>query len=235
MSRKKRNKHFWKEKQLIRLKMKDVEIHQAIKNQGWIELDEPLPNGYYAEWVLRADILRREDVAAFQEALDACKERIWNRNSEFRYKNKKTKKWEKINPKLKALQKEAYDKLSPSAQKFFYETTDTQKYWRPGFSNKHYRCTLSYELVVKITKAFITHRREHDGVLYQMDAENEKMMYQVAGNGNPWGWRGDYSSWWKRMENKKEKLKAEREIVDVVKKYKSSDEVKTIKKIRDLE
>ena len=45
MTQKKRNKHFWKEKQLIRLRMKDVEINKAIRNQGWVELEEPIRYG----------------------------------------------------------------------------------------------------------------------------------------------------------------------------------------------
>ena len=204
--------------------MKGREIHEAISNQGWVELEEPIPNGYYAEWVLRDDILRRDDASAYQEALDACKEKIWGRTPEFKFKNKKTKRWEQINPKLKDIKKEEYEKLSPTAKKLFVENTGKERrYWRYGFSDKWYTCTLSYELVVKVTKAFITHRREHDGVLYQMDAENERMMYQVAGNGNPWGYDNGYPKWWKRHEYKKEKFQADRELRDTVKKINSSN------------
>jgi hypothetical protein len=235
MSRKKRNKYFFKEKTLIRLRMKNDEIRDAIRSQGWIELEEPIHNGYYAEWVLRDDILRRDDVAAFQEALDVCKDKLWGRNPEFRYKNTKTKKWEFAKPKLKSINKERYEALSPSGKKLFYEdTTKSSKYWRVGYTDKKYRCTLSYELVVKITKAYITHRREHDGVLYQMDGENKKMMYKVAGNDNPWGSSSGNSRFWRKHENKKEKLQAERKIVETVKAYKSLDD-KPYKKLREIE
>jgi hypothetical protein len=221
MTQKKRNKHFWKEKQLIRLRIKDGEINKAIRNQGWVELEEPIPNGYYAEWVLREDILRRSDAEAYQEALDACKEKIWSRNPEFRYKDKKTKRWVQVNPKLKDIKKEAYENLSPTAKKFFVENTGKERrYWRQGFSDKWYSCTLSYELVVKVTKAFITHRREHDGILYQMDAENERMMYQIAGNDNPWGGRNYRTDkFYNRMQNRKEKFAANRELREEFKGY----------------
>jgi hypothetical protein len=231
MTRKKRNKYWIKEKQLIALKMKDREIHEAIGNQGWIELDKPQHDGYFAEWVLRDDIKRREDAQFFQEALDACKERIWSRTPEFRIKNRKTKKWEHVNPKLIDINKEKYESLSASAKKFFFESTDKihRRRWRIGFSDKWYSCTLSYELVVHVSKSFITHRREHNNILYQMDAENEKMMYQIAGsNNNPWGWSDSSYRWSLRHENKKEKLKAERKLVETVKAYKG------ITKKRDL-
>lgn len=220
MSRKKRNKQFWKEKQLIRLRIKDGEINKAIRNQGWVELEEPIHNGYYAEWVLRDDILRRSDAEAYQEALDACKDKIWSRNPEFRYKDKKTKRWVQVNPKLKDINKETYEKLSPTAKKFYYESHKRHGNWRLGYTDKWYTCTLSYELVVKVTKAFITHRREHDGILYQMDAENERMMYQIAGNDNPWGGRNYRSDkFWRKHENTKEKLAADRELRDRIKSY----------------
>lgn len=220
MTQKKRNDKFFKEKKLIALRMKDAEISAAIRNQSLVELDEPIHHGYNAEWVLRDDILKRDDAHVFQEALDACKGKIWNRNPEFKFKNTKTKRWEKVNPKLHKLNKVKYEALSPSAKKFFYETTKSTKYWRIGYNDKEYCCTLSYELVVKITKNYITHRREHDNVLYQMDAENEKMMYAVAGNNNPWGGNGyGNPKWYRKFENTKEKLKAARELVEVKKIY----------------
>lgn len=222
MTQKKRNSKFFKEKQLIKLRTKDNEISNAIRNQSLVELDEPIHHGYNAEWILRSDIAKREDAHVFQEALDTCKDKIWNRNSEFKYKNTKTKRWEKVNPKLNKINKVKYEALSLSARKFFYETTKSSKYWRVGNTDKEYCCTLTYELVVKITKNYITHRREHDNILYQMDFENEKMMYAVAGNNNPWGGGGNRlgnPKWYRKFENTKEKLRAARELVDVKKIY----------------
>ncbi len=226
---KKRNKYFFKEKSLIQLQIKDNEIREAIRNQSWIELDEPIPNGYYAEWVLRDDILRRDDAAAYQEALDVCKGKIWSRTIEFKYKDRKTKKWVQRNPELKSIHKDKYEKLSPTAQKFFIEDTfATRKKWKYGYNDKIYRCTLSYELVVKITKAFITHRKEHDNILYQMDAENKKMMYVIAGDNNPWGGTSSKNKYQRKYENKKEKLAAERKANEVIKIYKSINDKKDL-------
>jgi len=219
MTQKKRNKYFQQEKAVIRLKMEGEKIWTAMNNQSLVELEEPIHRGYNAEWILRSDIAKRDDAHVFQEALDACKGSVWSKNPEFRFKNSKTKRWEAINPKMHALNKEKYEALSPSAKKFFFETTRSNKYWRVGYYDKEYRCTLSYELVVKISKSFITHRREHDNILYQMDAENEKMMYQVAGNDNPWGGKS-YKNWfWRKHENTKEKLEASRKLVDIKKTY----------------
>jgi hypothetical protein len=219
---KKRNKYFFREKEIIRLKMKDAEIHDAIRNQGLVELEEPIHKGYYAEWVLRDDILRREDAAVFQEALDACKSRIFSKTPDFLFKDYKTKKMIRRNPGLMQINKAKYESLSPSARKLFYEDiSKSRRYWRYGFSDKFYICTLSYELAVKVTKAYITHRTEHDNVLYQMDAENEKMLYQAAGNGNPWGGHGD-NKWWRRLELKREKNAAKRQLIKIERTYKGN-------------
>jgi hypothetical protein len=207
---KKRNKYFLREKAIIRLKIEDQKNHDAIRNQGWVELDKPIHHGYYAEWVLRSDILNREDAHVYQEVLDACAERVWSKNEEFKYKDYKTKKWVFYNPRLIKINKEKYEKLSPSARKHFVEDLTPNKNWRYGYSNKQYHCTLSYELIVLKSKAYITHRREHDNVLKQIESEIKKDLYRVS-NGNPWGGYGD-GKFWRKQEHKKLKMVAEREL-----------------------
>ncbi len=217
ISRKKRNKQYLNEKLLIRLKKKKDEIKNAIRNQSWIELEEPIHHGFYVEYVLRDDILRRADADVYQEALDACMEKVWNRTEEFRKRNKQTKRWEPIKPMMKDIRREDYEKLSPAAQKLFYEnTTKERRYWRYGFSDKWFTCSLTYELVNIISKAYITHRREHDGVLHQQEAENDKIMHNIS-NGHPYGGWRYYSKFEHKMEHKAEKLSSERELNEVKK------------------
>jgi hypothetical protein len=222
---KKRNTKFFKAKDVLKYKRIDNELHMAIINQGYIELDKPIHDGYYAEFLLRNDILNRKDSDAIQEALDICKERVWSKNIDFKYQDNKSKKWLILKPKLNSINKEKYETLSLSAKKYFYEDTyNVYKHWKYGFSDKFYRCTLSYELIISITKAYITHRREHNNVLYKMDAENEKMLY-IASNYNPWGsYKYKYSKFENKKENKHLALKAKREIMDIKKTYKSSND-----------
>jgi len=211
---KKRNKYFLKEKEIIRLKMKDNEINKAIGNQGWIELEKPVHHGFYSEFILRADIQRRVDVAFYQEALDACARRVWCKDEKFKRRNWKTKKMEDLLPELAPIYKEVYEKLSNGAKKFFVETKMDSKNWRYGYTNVKYVCILSYELVLLKSKAYITHRREHDNILYQMEAENEKRLYDISDD-HPWGGYG-YGRFWKRHEFKKEKVVAERELKKIL-------------------
>jgi len=211
---KKRNKYFLKEKAIIRLKMEDRKINEAVRNQGWVELEKPVHHGYYSEWVLRDDISRREDADVYQEALDACSKRIWSKTEEFKTKDYKTKKWVYHKPILKTLNKSEYEKLSESAKKHFVEDM-TPKNWRYGYNDKQYRCTLSYELVILKSKAYITHRMEHNGDLKRREAEIEKELNTLT-DGHPWGSYGD-GKFWRKHEFKRLKLVAERELKNEIK------------------
>lgn len=205
------NKYFLREKKIINLKIRDREISKSIGNQGYIELDKPIPHGYEAKWVIREDFLRREDASAYLEALNVCNSSVWCKDKSFKFKDYKTKKWFVQKPILKPINKEKYESLSPTAKKFFVEdTTKERKYWKFGFNDKYYVCTLSYELVVNITQSYITHRREHDSILYQMDAENEAELYRIS-DGHPWGGYSE-GKFWHKMELKKEKTIAKKEI-----------------------
>lgn len=228
---KRRNDKFLKEKKVIGLKIAEQENRDAIRNQGYIELEKPYHYGYNATYVLRDDILNKMNADAYQEALDACVEMIWCRNEDFIYEDWQTKKKYVAKPKMKKINQAEYDKLSPAARHFYFESNMFDyRYWREGYKDKHYYCTLSYELKIVITKNYITHRREHDSVLYQTKDEIDKQLYNIT-NGCPWG--SSYSSFkfFNRLEDKSGKLQAKRELTEVKKTYKG---IKTINDLLDL-
>lgn len=216
---KRRNEKFFKEKKIIGLKLAEKENREAIRAQGYIELEIPIHDGYNANYILREDILNREDADMFQEALDLCKKEIWCKNKSFRFKNHKTKKWEVWKPILKTINKSQYDSLSAGARRFFYETRIKNKHWRNGFSDKEYHCSLSYELKIVITKSYITHRREHDSILYQIDAEIEKELNKLT-DGHPWGGYGRHQTYWNRLVDKTKKLADKLDLTNIKKIYK---------------
>lgn len=221
MSTKKRNKYFLREKQLIRLKKEDRKLWEAKRNENLIELEHPIHHGYYAEYVLRDDILRRADADVYQEALNICNDKIWCKNNNFLTRNWRTRKMVKVEPHLHTINKAKYETLSPSAKKLFVETLPPKRLWGISINDKFYACTLTYQLVIKVTKAFITHRRERDGELYSMIDETEKMMYRLTPY--PWGRYRDYSGkFWKKIQNKREKLHAQRDLGEKLKVYKAT-------------
>ena len=205
-----RNKHFYKEKLIQELRIEKDIVNTAIYDQGWIKLDKPYHQGYNAKWVLRGDISRREDAKHYQRALDVCNKTVWSRNKDFRYKNYKTKRTETLLPGLKNISKKQYESLPPQVRKFFRRDLSTLNDWRYGYRDITYRCILTYELVVHKWKTYVTHRREHDGVLYQRVAEIEKRIYDLTDD-HPWG---SYSEgkFWRKSEYRKKKNVAKREL-----------------------
>ncbi len=212
-----RNKHFLKEKEIQRLKNEGSLIHDAIHSQGWVKLDKPYHQGYNAKWVLRKDIARREDAEDFQRALDISNKTVWSRNKDFRYKNHKTKKVEILLPGLKPISKKQYESLPPQVRKFFRRDLSSIQNWRYGFRDITYICILTYELVVLKTKTYVTHRREHDEVLYQREAEIEKRLYDLTDD-HPWGNYGD-GKFWRRRALRMKKTIAKHELREEINDY----------------
>ena len=56
---KKRNKFFERHKEYMSLSKREDELLTLIRNQGYIELEKPIPHGWYKEFDLRDDIKRR--------------------------------------------------------------------------------------------------------------------------------------------------------------------------------
>jgi len=212
----KRNKHFHREKELQRLRDEDNLIFEAIRAQGWIKLDKPYHQGYTAKWVLRDDISRREDAKHFQHALDLCNKPVWSRNKDFRYKHPKTKKTQTLLPGLKSISKKKYESLPPQVKKLFREDHSLIN-WSFGVNRVTYSCILTYELVVSTSKTYVTHRREHDAILYQREAEIEAKLYNLT-DGHPWGNFGD-GKFWRRRALKAKHTVAECELREEVNDY----------------
>lgn len=208
---KKRNKYFLRAKELVRLKIEENKLREAKNNQGYIELEKPIPDGYVAEWKLREDITRRKDAHVYQEALDVCNRKVYSKKKDFKFKDWKTKKWYIRYPEMTPINKETYESLSASAKKMFYEDRSYSRYWRQGFSDVKYKCILTYELVMDIKVSYLTHRREHDSLLYKMHAENKKMQFIVS-NGNPYGGNNYNSKFWRKWEFGKQKTIAMKEL-----------------------
>ena len=198
-----RNDKTAKEKEVYALKRKLDSINTLKRNPEYIELEKPIHDGYIAYYKLRDDVLSRKDGQAYIEALQVCNANLWCDNKDFKYFEKK--KWVKKNPTLRKINKAMYDALSPTAKKFFYETTIKDKYWRDGFRDIHYECSLSYELVRVVKKDYITHRKVLDPKLQSEYAEIEARLYSLT-NGHPWGGYGSYSKYEFMLLNIKDRL-----------------------------
>ena len=145
------------------------EIWAIERNQNWIELEKPYISGYYMVSDLRFDIKNREDAWVFYKCLELVGERVWCRDKTFKRKLGKGK-YEYFRPGFGTISEDTYDNLHPAVKKYFKEISIWDKRWNPF--RKLYECSVpSYYFVDKIKPRWITHYKEHDELIKQMEAE----------------------------------------------------------------
>lgn len=206
-----RNKQEKRKKEILRLRREASEIWDAQRNQNWVEYDEPIPHGWIAEYVLRADIERSPQAKIYQEVLNACSKSCWSRRKDFKYKEYKSKKWQVLKPGLSNIKASEYDKLSDKAKNYFCLS------YNPYGYRVEYVCHLErWKLDIKKTRKYKTHYQEHDELLAQRDAEIDA---QIWGKyyGEAWGgWRYGVEREWYKYQNKKDKGKAKRNLRKII-------------------
>lgn len=199
----KRNKKEEKKKELIRLHEERYEIWNAIRNQNLIEMDKPMAHGWDGNWVLRDDIGRSPEAEKLQHIIDTYGVGIWSKRKDFKYKDRKTKRWMDIKPSFKNISESDYEELSDKMKLYF--TLDTRYRYGNMWSRTEYMVSIdNWKLKMNTNRSYLTHYREHDEILHQLESENEYNMYNLTPI--PWG---GYSSagWWRRSERRKAKTK----------------------------
>jgi hypothetical protein len=148
----------------------------AIKrNANWIELDKPYISGYYMYFDLRFDIKNRDDAWVFYECLEVVGNYVWHSNKTFKRKLSKGR-YEYIRPGFGAISEDIYRNLKPAVKKYFRVAFPWSKVWNPF--RPMYECTVpSYFFVEKIKPRWITHYKEHDELVEQMQAECHDKLY----------------------------------------------------------
>jgi len=145
------------------------EIWEIERNQNWIELEKPYINGYYMVSDLRFDIKNREDVWVFYKCIELVGGRVWCRDKTFKRKLGKGK-YEYIRPDFGIISEQTYTNLHPAVKKHFSEISEFHKRWNPY--RKQYACRVpSYYFVDKVKPRWITHYKEHDELIKQMQGE----------------------------------------------------------------
>ncbi len=156
-------------KERIRLQKESAKLREIQRNQNWIELEKPYISGYYMVSDLRDDIKNREDAWVFYECIKLVGERVWCRDKTFKIKLSKGR-YEYIRPEFGIISEETYDSIHPAVRKHFSEISEFHRRWNPY--RKQYACRVpSYYFVDKVKPRWITHYKEHDELIAQMEAE----------------------------------------------------------------
>jgi hypothetical protein len=207
-----KNKYYEKEKAIIRVKDELHKNWQDQRNQAWVELDKPIPHGYNGEWVLRDDITRSPEAEVLQWIIDNLGVEVWSKRKDFRVKEwrKNNKKWQDLKPHFRFIDESTYHSYPAVLQKYFrLDTSDKNYWWRPK-----YKVDIeSWKLVLKKSRSYITHYREHDEILHQIEAELDKELYRLTPK--PYD---AYScpKWWRNVERRKAKGKQRKENREII-------------------
>jgi hypothetical protein len=203
-SKHKKSKLYWE------LVLKLEENDKAQRALGYKLLDEPIPNGYIAHWELRDDIARREDAWLFESILRDLGKTAWCKNKDFKHWNWKQKFYEDVNPYIKLISEDEYDRILPQYQHWFEYAIGKDKV-RWGGVIKYYECNIpDYFFKRVIERDYKTHYKVIDEVLKQEEAELEDRL--------DWEFRGQrwsYSNapkWYRKTFHVKEKNKCKRAI-----------------------
>jgi len=107
-----------KYKDFNRLQIKSAENSIDQGNLGYKELDEPYVRGYDIEYILRADIARREDAWVFQYIIDNLTTTSWSRRKDGTYYDSGLRRDVEIHPEKWTVTDRGYDRLKPQIQKY---------------------------------------------------------------------------------------------------------------------
>lgn len=201
------------------------QVYKEIKDLGWKKLDKPIRHGYDKSWVVRKDILKSKKGKLIDQVLDIINVSIWWNDKSFLapYKDKyiydynsyatvvSGKKGSKIllNPGKRKLSQKKYDLLEPKLRPFFRAQEIIPKWGSPY---NVYITILTYELDIKITKSYITHRKIMDPSLEKRRDELDKEYRYLINTGvlgctwKDWHVRSKYKSSRMLWRNEKSKI-----------------------------
>jgi hypothetical protein len=171
---KKRNKHFLKEKEYIRLQKELSDNRDAQHNLGWVELPQPQFIGYVAKLEPRHDIQNRDDAWVFWYICQTFgtthfARKIeyfdWNRKKKYSYYMPMNK------PHIHSIGLGLYLDLPPQVQKYFKPDIFSNS-WRTS-----YHCDIPnfyWEIVYE--KEYKTKIKLIDEILQQEESEIESKL-----------------------------------------------------------
>jgi len=167
-----RNKHWSREKEFIRLEKQLEENWEAQKNLGYIELPEPIFLGYNAKLQPRADIQNREDDWVFWSIASLSTKTFAKKISDFDW-NRKVKPWKSRyhKPRILSISESTYNSIDPQIRKWF---TNEVPYYGNGwyrFDNSYYCKVPDFYWKIEYEKVYKTKSKIFDCILQQEEAE----------------------------------------------------------------
>ena len=219
----KKDKYSEAKKRFFELEAKLSENAKAQKELGWIELDEPIFNGYSRTFILRDDISNRSDAHIYQDLIDNLGVTVYSRKKDFIHKNRNGVKYQ-VSPYFKNISADRYGQLSPRLQREFSIDYDSSTMQRGQYSYQVNTPNFFFEL--KRKKEYITKVHIFDGDLKKEEADLERQLKFV----NPrihinWRTKDRYAApkWFRKRLHKSNKTRSKAELHNVMKEIGEGD------------
>jgi hypothetical protein len=180
----KRNKHWLREKEFIRLNKQLQKNREAQRNLGYVELDEPIFIGWNATLIPREDIQNRKDSWVFWSIAENLSSTTFAKKiSDFDW-NRKVRPWENNYPmpRIYSISESTYNTIYPEIRRWFTNevqlcsNVETQQH--PYYGNRWFRYGKSYYCkipdfywTIKYEKVYKTKSKIFDCILQQEEAE----------------------------------------------------------------
>lgn len=174
------NKHDEYKKKYISLVKARAKNWQAQRDLGYVELDNPRPNGWDVIYIPRQDIQNRQDADVFWEIINVCgvnghiRIKSWYRNKKAKYNQYP------YYPKFKILNKEKYMALRPAVRKHFsfYPKGSYNECHRVNYD--FYKCNVPYFYwETKLVRSYIKSVYIIDEILLQEESEIRTQIYYL--------------------------------------------------------
>jgi hypothetical protein len=219
LSKKKTHAEF--EKKLLSSYRRFLELNVQKRSLPLIALEEPIQKGWKRYYELRSDIKNRRDAHDLQRILGRINSTIYCRNQDFKTKDYRTKKYEKMQHPLNSIHVNDWDKLGwPGHYKKWFRLCEDiySGYFWGSFirSNKVYRFEYPWMFTPVVVPNMMTHRRAISEEIEQelayisafLDSDNNwHKLNNLLGIHNPY--RYDV----KDIKKAKESLKAELDYI----------------------
>lgn len=202
-------------REVRRMLKRQRQIWKEIRNLGLIELKKPIKHGWYKEIVITNRIELYKNQTTILEVYDKIEKYVWGKTKE-----KAHYKWQEqtsryfIYKDVPTLSKRQYNKLSYAAQclcvpfQFYTE--------RKKLRTRFYLKIPKSAYKIKLTRAYITHRKRIDpNLLSELDfiskQLNKKGYYNINQAFYPW------KDYWNLKPYKQEKLKTKKHLKELKK------------------
>ena len=175
-----KNKHWSREKEFIRLEKQLSQNREDQRNLGWVELPEPIFLGYDAKLQPRTDIQNREDAWVFWAiSKNLSTTTFAKRISDFDWNNKKIKPYQTMYPMphISSISDRTYDTIYPQIQKWFDNEIPYQGGGWHRFQQSYYCKVPDFYWEVVYEKSYKTKSKIFDCILQQEEAEIKSQLY----------------------------------------------------------